>query len=134
MSDALVKVQNFGFSTADAAALVREYGDDVVELVAKALENGLSKDLVVEVLQLGGKIALQLLVEWKAAVKPLFGNTVVEGDRVDFLPGFDDAKKNVIGGLLEKFLPQLLEKLAPVLLEKFGPLLTDLLLKLLSKK
>lgn len=127
----MVKVESLGFGRMEAADMIKKHGKEVLDMLAKGLEHGISKDLIVEVLQLGGKIGLELLLEWKTASTNVMVGGVVEGDQVD---SFGEVQKSVFSKLLDKYLPMLFEKLGPVLMERFGPMLTDLLLKMLTKK
>jgi hypothetical protein len=124
----VVQLEGAGFDRETISSLIQQHGAEVLALVLKTITSGVSKDLVVEVLQLGGKIALELLSIWKSIDGPLFGVGPQEAQKVV------EANQPVVNDLVQKYLPQLLDKVVPLLLDKGAPFITDLILKLLTKK
>jgi hypothetical protein len=135
MSDEVLlqaKFESVGFAPSDLSALIREHGQEVANLIADAIDVGFSKELILEVLQLGGGIVLEILTKFKAARFAFMASqAVVEGEKVDALPGFDG---NILGGLLNSLLQKFLPQLLPLIQDQLGSWLSALLQQLLTKK
>lgn len=125
---------NAGFDATLVANLVKQYGPEVLNLLTQGIEAGLTKDLMIAALQLGGKIVLAFLAELKFSHNKMSASpSFEEADRVDVLPGADAVNSLLLDTII-KMLPQLLNQYGPVLIQKFGPVLLDWVTQLLTKK
>lgn len=120
---------NAGIARDDISRLLRSHGQDVLGLIEKAIDNGVSAPVVMEILNTGGKVFLDLFASLKGK-KVNFASAAApqEGERVDEHQErtYQALQSQVIMTLVQRFLPMIIEKLAtPDNLQK----IMDLLLK-----
>lgn len=132
-----VTMSVFGFTTDELSSLIQEHGQEVLDLVVQAVKNGMSKDFVVSVLQLGGKVLLELLTTFStvktsvmAKKMSVSADAVVEGDLVNVLPVLDNA--SVLVDVLKQLLPTILEKVGPTLVQELSPKIVAWIISLLK--
>lgn len=116
MSLASVKMElnDFGFNNSLLEEFVARFGTEILALIREALRVGLSKDLVIEILNRLGPLFLDLAVKLLSRKNP---SELSTKDQVN-----EAAVSVLLAGVL------------PGLIEKFGPILAELLIEFLLRK
>lgn len=131
--DVKLQAASVGVSADETIKIVNEHGLEVLKLIVDGLTNGLSKAFLLEALQVGGPILVEILndlqvikiAQAKAALK---GDTsgIIVGEQVDTLdPVAPVVPSNPVFGNL---IAVLLQKLLPLIMQQFGPQLLQALI------
>lgn len=95
----------FGFDPTWILQIIGEFGPDVVAIVVEAMRQGLSKDLVVEIITKLGPMILQIMI------------AVMNSKKMSFTPG-DPQQANILAILIQQFLPTIVEVYLPELWQR----------------
>jgi hypothetical protein len=110
-----------GFEEGWVKVVLDKFGPDGLKLAQDAMQHGLSKEFVVECLEVLGKDVLDLAVQFAKYKLQVGADPLLEAE---------------VGGVQNLFLQLILQQLIkalPALVEKFGPQLGQMLTDLLSK-
>lgn len=119
---------SFGFDFEWITNLVTQWGDDVLALVVEAVRGGFTKEVVVNILEKVGPLALELIVNLMNKMKIHRGfagpdGALVVGEEVRL---FD---ASIIETLVQRYLPILMEKYG----DKIVQLVIDWIIKAIAK-
>ena len=97
-----------GFSLEDLKNLSQRHGGDILRIIASAVDSGLSKAVIVELLEKLGKIVVELLLSSEAAARADVKKALAEG--------------RTSSPLSDLIIEQLISKLAPYFIERIKKL------------
>ena len=128
----VVDPAKLGISWADLGDLTNKHGEEVLKVLEDALASGLSKDVILEALNLGGSILVEVLSSLKSQKKLLSVTAVVQGQEVDSFN--TDPQSQLIQVLLQKLMAMLPDLLSSLLTPANVQALISFLFSQLAKK
>jgi hypothetical protein len=108
------KFASFGINPGDLSNLLRSHGQDVIQSVEDALNNGLTATVIMELLNTGGRTLLDVVSTLRGQKVNFSAAAPTEGERVD------EHQNKVVSAYQSQFVAVLLQQCLPVIIEKLA--------------